>query len=122
MRGAISVGSMTQLYFNPSCSKCRTAHAMLDDLGITAEEVRYLDDPPTVEDLSDLMTKLGISDPRQMMRTGEELYSSLGLASASAPELLAAIASHPILLERPIFVRGDQAVIARPPELVRSLL
>ena len=113
---------MDQLYFNPSCSKCRTAHALLEELGVPADEVRYLDAPPTVEDLVSLMSKLGITDPRQMMRTGEKVYSELGLSSATGPELLAAIASHPILLERPIFVRGDRAVIARPPELLRSLL
>ena len=110
------------LYFNPSCSKCRTAQAILDEHDIEARVVRYLDHPPTVEQLTGLMAKLGIDDPRQMMRTGETLYEELGLEAATSAELLAAIATHPILLERPIFVSGDRAVIARPPERLLDLL
>lgn len=87
-----------------------------------AEQVRYLEHPPTVERLRDLMRLLGIEDPRAMMRTSEAEYAELGLdAVSSVEELLAAIASHPILLERPIFVRGERAVIARPPERVLEL-
>ncbi len=110
------------LYVNPACSKCRTARAILDERGITAEEVRYLDRPPTVDELEGLMTRLGIEDPRQMMRTGESLYAELDLEDASAAELLDAISRHPILLERPIFVVGARAVIARPPERLFELL
>lgn len=114
--------SEPSLYFNPSCSKCRTADALLKERGVDAREVRYLDQPPTVEELTRLMTLLGITDPREMMRTGEQVYAELGLAEASADKLLAAIAEHPILLERPIFVVGDRAVIARPPERLLELL
>jgi arsenate reductase (glutaredoxin) len=110
------------LYFNPSCSKCRTAAAILDEQGIRAEVVRYLDAPPTVEDLRLLMHMLGIEDPRAMMRTGEALYAELRLADASSDDLLDAIAEHPILLERPIFVVGERAVVARPPERLLELL
>ncbi len=86
-----------------------------------AEELHYLDTPPTMEDLRRLMTMLGIDDPRAMMRPGEPVYAELGLDDASHDELLAAIVAQPILLERPIFVVGDRAVIARPPERVREL-
>lgn len=110
------------LYFNPSCSKCRTAQGILADKGIEATMVRYLDEPPTVDELRRLMGMLGIDDPRAMMRTGEAVYGELGLADASPDELLAAIAAHPILLERPILVVGDRAVVARPPERVLELL
>ena|SRR5579884_1071127 len=110
------------LYFNPSCSKCRTADSLLRDRGAEAELVRYLDTAPTVEDLRRLMGMLGIDDPRQMMRTGEPVYAGLGLDEGSADSLLEAISAHPILLERPIFVVGDRAVIARPPEKVLDLL
>jgi arsenate reductase (glutaredoxin) len=110
------------IYFNPACSKCRTAQSILDEHGIEAEVVRYLDTPPTVESLERLATMLGITDPREMMRTGEPEYRDLGLADASAAVLLEAIATHPILLERPIFVCGERAVIARPPERLLELL
>ena len=86
-----------------------------------AEQLHYLDTPPTIEDLRRLMTMLGIDDPRAMMRPGESLYAELGLADATHDELLAALVAQPILLERPIFVVGDRAVIARPPERVREL-
>ena len=109
------------LYFNPECSKCRTAQAILADHQIEAEIVRYLDAPPTRDDLVALMKKLGIDDPRQMMRTGEPVYAELGLGAATDAELLEAIVAHPILLERPIFVSGDRAVIARPPERLLEL-
>jgi arsenate reductase (glutaredoxin) len=67
------------------------------------------------------MDQLAIDDPRQMMRTGEDAYTSRGLAAASGDALLEAISADPILLERPIVVRDGRAVIARPPERVREL-
>jgi arsenate reductase len=73
-------------------------------------------------DLRRLMTRLSIDDPRLMMRTGEPAYEELGLADRSGDQLLEAITEHPILLERPIFVLGDKAVIARPPERLLELL
>jgi arsenate reductase len=112
----------SQLYFNPSCSKCRTAQALLDERGVQPETVRYLDTPPARGDLDRLMDLLGIDDPRQMMRTGEPAYTELGLAEASPDDLLEAITTHPVLLERPIFVVGGRAVVARPPERVLELL
>jgi arsenate reductase len=110
------------LYYNPACSKCRTAGSLLKEAGVDAELVRYLDAPPTVPELRALMAMLGIDDPRAMMRTGEAVYTDLGLAAADEERLLGAIAAHPILLERPIFVRDGRAVIARPPERLRELL
>lgn len=112
----------TQLWFNPSCSKCRTADGILHEHGVDAEQVRYLDRAPTVDELRDLMAKLGVDDPRAMMRTGEAVYAELGLADVHGDALLTAIHEHPILLERPIFVRGGKAVIARPPERLLELL
>jgi len=95
---------------------------LLEDAGVDVGLVRYLDTPPTLDSLRALMDMLGIDDPRAMMRTHEVIYSELGLESASGEVLLAAIATHPILLERPIFVRAGRAVIARPPERVKELL
>jgi arsenate reductase len=112
----------SQLYFNPSCSKCRSAVALLEEHDLDAEVVRYLDRPPTVEDLRRLMDMLRIDDPRLMLRHGEPEYEALGLADASPDDVLVAVTEHPILLERPIFVIGGRAVIARPPERLLELL
>ena len=110
------------LYFNPRCSKCRTAQGLLAERELEAHVIEYLKTPPTVPELRVLMGQLGISDPRQMMRTGEDVYVALGLADASGDALLEAMAAHPVLLERPIVVRDGRAVIARPPELLLELL
>jgi arsenate reductase len=110
------------LYFNPRCSKCRTAQGLLAERALDVQVIEYLKAPPTVDELRVLMGQLGLGDPRQMMRTGEDVYATLGLADVSGDALLEAIAAHPILLERPIVVREGRAVIARPPELLLGLL
>ncbi|HEX9546669.1 MAG TPA: arsenate reductase (glutaredoxin) [Acidimicrobiales bacterium] len=112
----------TTIYFNSACSKCRTAQSILADKGVDATVVRYLDKPPTVDELRRLMTLLGIEDPRAMMRTNEAVYKELGLANASPDALLDAVTTHPILLERPIVIVGERAVIARPPERLLEIL
>jgi arsenate reductase (glutaredoxin) len=111
-----------QLYVNPACSKCRTAVSILEEHNVQADEVRYLDEPPTVADLRRLMRLLGVDDPRMMMRTSESVYTELALDGQAGDALLDAITRHPILLERPVFIVGDRAVIARPPERLLELL
>lgn len=112
----------TTVWFNPACSKCRTVQGILGERGVAADYVRYLDDAPGRADLEEVMALLGIDDPRAMMRTGEAVYAELGLAEAGPDALLAAMATHPVLIERPIVVRGGRAVIARPAEKVLDLL
>lgn len=112
----------TTVYFNPHCSKCRTTQGILAERGVDAEYVRYLDNAPSRQELERVMKLLGIDDPRQMMRTGEAAYKELGLADADRDRLLDAMTTHPVLIERPIVIRGDHAVIARPPERVLELL
>lgn len=114
--------SDTRIYFNPKCSTCRTVDGVLEEHGIDAEQVRYLDDAPDRIELQGLMMLLGIKDPREMMRKKEPIYSELNLDAADSETLLAAITKHPVLLERPILVRGRRAVIARPPERALELL
>ncbi len=110
------------VWFNPQCSKCRTAHGILEERGVAADYVRYLDDAPSREDLERLLVLLGTDDPRAIIRTGEPVYSELGLEGADRETLLDALAAHPILIERPIAIRGDRAVVARPPERILELL
>jgi arsenate reductase len=110
------------VYFNPSCSKCRTAQAILSERGVDARYVEYLERAPSRHELERVMALLGFDDPRRMMRTGEPVYGELGLQRASRDELLDAMTRHPILIERPIVILDDRAIIARPPERVLELL
>ena len=105
------------LWHNPRCSKSRAAHELLGDRATTR---RYLEDPPSREELERVLTLLGTDDPRVILRTGETAYA--GLEQATRDELLDAMAAHPELVERPIAIRGDRAVLGRPPERVLALL
>ena len=110
------------VYFNPACSNCRTAQGILAERGVDSELVRYLDQAPSREELERVMALLGIDDPRLMMREKEPVYAALGLAGADRDTLLEAMVAHPILIQRPIVIVGERAVIARPPERLLDLL
>ena len=110
-----------QVLFNPQCSKCRTVRALLEERGLDANYVHYLEQVPTREQLKRVMGLLGIEDPRDMMRVGEPEYRELDLESAGRDELLDAMVAHPILIQRPIIIVGGRAVIGRPPEKTLEL-
>jgi arsenate reductase (glutaredoxin) len=111
-----------RIYHNPRCSKSRNTLALLQEHGVEPEVVLYLQDPPDVATLRSLLARLG-KRPADLVRKGEDEYRSLGLGEHSSDEdLLAAMASHPKLIERPIVVRGERAVLGRPPENVLELL
>ncbi|WP_044414160.1 arsenate reductase (glutaredoxin) [Pseudomonas sp. FeS53a] len=111
------------LYHNPRCSKSRGALELLEARGLTPTVVRYLETPPSSAELKTLLARLGIG-ARQLLRTGEEEYQSLGLADTglSDDQLIDAMSQHPRLIERPILVVGDKAVVGRPPEKVLEIL
>ncbi len=110
------------IYHNPRCSKSRQALALLQERKVPLRVVEYLKEPPTRAELAGLRRKLGLS-PAQWIRKNEAELKEAHLDS-NAPEdkLLDAMAKHPILIERPIVVRGDRAVVGRPPERVLELL
>ena len=110
------------LFHNPRCSKSRAVHGMLEERGIDFSICHYLEDDLTLEDLRALQQKLGLDDVRGMVRTKESAYSEVGGDALTGDQLLAAILAHRVLLERPILVRGDRAVIGRPPENAAQLL
>jgi arsenate reductase len=111
------------LYHNPRCSKSRGALELLEARGLTPTVVRYLETPLNAAQLHRLLGKLGIS-ARQLLRTGEDEYTTLNLADSSLSEaqLIAAIAEHPKLMERPILEVGDKAIIGRPIEGMLEIL
>lgn len=111
------------LYHNPRCSKSRAALALLRESGAELEIVEYLKVPPEPETLRKLAAYAGLR-PRELLRSKEAPYRELGLdrSGLSGDEILAAIAAHPILLERPIAVADSRAVVGRPPERVLELL
>lgn len=114
---------MITLWHNPRCSKSRQALALLEDAGTEVTVRRYLDDAPTTAEIDAVRAALGYPPVVDMMRTGEKVFRELGLSKGSAEDdLLAAMAAHPILIERPVAIRGDRAVIGRPPEKVKDLL
>ncbi|MGO4549721.1 arsenate reductase (glutaredoxin) [Lysobacter sp. 2RAF19] len=114
---------MDKFFHNPRCSKSRGALALLAEHGVEPDVVAYLDTPPSKAELRAIVRKLGLP-ARALLRTGEDAYKDLGLADPSLDEaaLIDAMHAHPILIERPIFVRGDRAVIGRPIENVLQLL
>jgi arsenate reductase len=112
------------VYFhNPGCSKSRAGLELLRERGIEPRVVAYLEQPPTVDELRTLLRRIGC-DARGLLRTGEDDYTRLGLDDPALGEeaLIAAMVAHPRLIERPVFVHGDRAVIGRPPERVLELL
>ena len=112
----------TSIFFNPACSNCRTAAGILQERGVDADYIRYLETSPTRSDLEDVLAKLGTDDPRDIVRTKEPIYAELNLDAADRDQLLDAMAAHPILIQRPIVIHGDRAVVARPPERLLELL
>jgi arsenate reductase len=114
---------MPTLYHNPRCSKSREALALLQAQGCTPEVVLYLEMPPTAKQLKNLLANLGIS-ARQLLRKTEDAYKDLNLADEKLSEaaLIKAMVASPKLIERPIFIHGDKAVIGRPPETVLTIL
>jgi len=111
------------IYHNPRCSKSRQTLALLEERGIAPRIVEYLKTPPTAAELKTILKKLGLK-PRDILRQGEPRYAELGLKDRDVDDdtLITLMVANPILIERPIVVRGDKAAIGRPPETVLEIL
>ncbi len=109
------------IYHNPRCSKSRETLALLQDRGFEPVIVNYLDTPLDASGLRALLAKLQ-RPARDLVRTGEDAYRTLGLDGASEDELIDALAAHPALMQRPVVVAGDRARIGRPPEAVLDIV
>ncbi|GAB2527318.1 arsenate reductase (glutaredoxin) [Microbulbifer agarilyticus] len=114
---------MWTIYHNPRCSKSRQTLQLLQENNIEPEIVLYLETPPDAAALKAILGKLGIA-PRDLLRKGEDAYKELNLKDTnhSDDDLIDAMVSHPKLIERPIVVKGDKAVLGRPPENVLELI
>ena len=114
--------STVTIWHNPRCSKSRQTLALIEESGTEAEIVKYLETSPSAADIKAVLKQLGIT-ARELMRTKEELYKELGLKAVEEEEkLIEAMAEHPKLIERPVVIMGDKAVLGRPPEKVLDLL
>ena len=110
------------IYLNPSCSKSRATLALLTTHGIEPQIIEYLKTPPTTAELSTIIAALGIK-PEQLVRKGEEIYKSHYAGKPlTDSQWIDAMVKHPVLIERPIVVRRERAVLGRPPENVERLL
>jgi arsenate reductase len=114
---------MIRLLHNAHCSKSREALALLSPHAANLDVVDYLNTPLSLAELQALRALLKVP-ARALLRSGEAIYETLGLADEQLGDdaLLGAIAEHPILLQRPIALNGVRAVIARPPELALTVL
>ena len=116
------MGEVT-IYHNPRCSKSRQTLALLNNRGLSPRIVHYLDAPPSPATLKRLLAMLNMR-PRQLLRTHEPQYGELHLEDPALTddEPIAAMTSHPVLIERPIVEANGQAAIGRPPESVLAIL
>lgn len=111
------------IYHNPECSKSRAALALLEENDVNPEIIYYLETPPSIEDLKSLLEKLGLQ-LQDIIRSSEDDYDELGLDDETLSEeiVLDLLQKHPHLLQRPIVIKGDKAIIARPPEAVLGMI
>jgi arsenate reductase (glutaredoxin) len=115
----VEMSDKITIYQKPTCSKCRATLTLLNESGQAFDSINYYDRPMTVELLRELVQKLNMS-VRDILRADEPM--ACGTESATDEELLRIMADNPDLIQRPIVVRGDKAVLARPPENVKKLL
>ena len=112
-----------KIYHNPRCSKSRQTLALIEAAGVEVETVLYLQTPLSAEEIKNILKKLGFESARELMRKGESIYKELNLKNQhDETALIAAMAAHPKLIERPIVVKGQQAILGRPPENAKKFL
>ena len=114
--------SNVTIWHNPRCSKSRNAVALLEEKGVEVEVIKYLDAPPSKEELVEMLKMLGIG-ARELMRTKENIYKELNLKEVTDEDkLIEAMAENPKLIERPIVIKDGKAAIGRPIENIVELI
>ena len=110
------------IYYNPRCSKCREVAALVSEQGCNTDLIKYLDTRPSKKELSNLLHKLGMK-PLELIRKGEEVFKQHFVGrTLSNEEWLDALVAYPVLMERPVVVRGNKAVVARPAVKVLEII
>ena len=111
------------VYEKPTCTKCRQMDRFLRESSVDFSKINYYLEPLSEKKLRELIRKMGIK-PRELLRTSEPIYRELGLGKKDFgdDEIIALMAKHPDLIQRPIVERGDRAVLGRPTENVKALL
>lgn len=113
---------MIQLFHNSRCSKSRQCLALLEDSGKKFEIIKYLENPPTLAELTELISKLEI-EPIDLIRKKEKLWiEEFKIKGLSLEELIEIMVKNPILIERPIVINGNKAVVARPLEKALEII
>jgi arsenate reductase (glutaredoxin) len=112
-----------QIFYNPKCSKCRLTMDILNDKGVQPSIVEYLNTPPNGAELNEVLDLLSL-EPRELMRKHEAPYkeNNLDNPDLNREQLIQAMIDNPILIERPIIIKGNKATIGRPPEKVLDIL
>ena len=111
-----------KIYHNPRCRKSRETLALINEGGVDVEVIEYLKDTPSANDLSVILAKLGMK-PEQIVRKGEKLFKDEYKGKQlSDQQWIVAMVENPVLIERPIVVKGNKAVIGRPPDNVNKLI
>ncbi len=113
---------MITIWHNNRCSKSRNAVSLLEDKNVQTAVFEYLKTPPTAQQIKDVLTKLGV-EPEALVRKGEEIYKTEYKGKAlTYDQWIEAFVKHPVLIERPIIIKGNRAVIGRPIENIDTLL
>ena len=110
------------IWHNPACSKSRQTLRLLRDRGFEPNEINYQKTPPSTQEIAQVLQKLNLK-ARDLMRKGQDIYKELNLSDETDElKLIDAMFHYPILIERPVVIKGDKAALGRPPEAVLGIL
>jgi len=115
--------SDVKIWHNPRCSKSREAVSIAEESNTKADIFKYLDETPNVQTLKEVLKMLGFSSAREWMRTKEDVYKELNLKDETDEDkLLQAMAANPKLIERPVIIKGNKAIIGRPTSIIAEFI
>jgi arsenate reductase (glutaredoxin) len=110
-----------KILYNPTCGTCQKVRQSIEAKGHKPEVIEYLKNPPSVDDLDKICKMMGL-EPHAIARDKEPIYAQVAARCKTREDWLRALHDHPILIQRPIVIAGDRAIIARPPEKLAELL